>query len=252
MTPVEGSPTFLAIVAAVSVVAGATASIAGFGIGSLLTPLVALRLGGVGAVAVVAIPHAVATVLRAWRLRASIDRDLLLRFGIVSAAGGLAGALLFARLGGEALMRALGALLVLTSITVLGGWAERARIPPRLAWALGFLSGFFGGVVGNQGGLRAAALLGLGIGPAAFVATSTATGVIVDAARAPLYLWRAPDALVAAWPVVAVATAGVVAGTLAGERILLGLPPSTFRRIVAGLVGALGVWLLAGGAWATK
>ena len=240
MTP----PELLVAVAAVSVLAGAAAAVAGFGIGSLLAPLLALELGGVVAVAAVVVPHAAATALRAWRLRAATDWALLRRFGLLSAAGGLAGALLFARLGGATLLRVLGALLVLTAATVLSGWAERVRLRGAPVWALGALSGFFGGVAGNQGGLRAAALLGFGLSPAAFVATSTMTGLLVDAARAPLYLWRAGPAIAAAWPLVATATAGVVAGTLLGERLLLGLPPARFRRIVAALVGVLGAWLL--------
>ena len=242
----EASPLFLIAVAVVGIFAGATAAVSGFGIGSMLTPLFALRLGGVTAVAAVIVPHALATALRAWRLRRSIDWGVVRRFGLLSATGGLAGSLLFARLGGTTLLRVLGALLLLTALSVLTGWAERVRLRPAAAWPLGFLSGFFGGVAGNQGGLRAAALLGFGLAPATFVATSTATGLLVDAARAPLYLWRAGDAIAAAWIPVTIATAGVVIGTLLGERLLLGLPPAHFRRLVAALVGLLGVWLLAG------
>ena len=172
---------------------------------------------------------------------------MLRRFGLLSAAGGLAGALLFARLGGAALLRVLGALLVLTAASVLSGWMERIRLRGGIVWALGFLSGFFGGVAGNQGGLRAAALLGFPLAPAAFVATSTAVGLLVDAARLPVYLWRAGPAIAAAWLPVTLASLGVVAGTLLGERLLFGLSPARFRQLVAALVGLLGIWLLAGG-----
>jgi uncharacterized membrane protein YfcA len=140
----------------------------------------------------------------------------------------------------------LGALLVLTAATVLSGWTERVRLHGGIVWPLGFLSGFFGGVAGNQGGLRAAALLGFGLTPAAFVATSTAVGLLVDAARVPIYLQRAGPAIAAAWLSIVVASLGVVAGTLLGERLLLGLSPERFRRIVAALVGVLGIWLLVG------
>jgi uncharacterized membrane protein YfcA len=234
----------LLLIALVSVVAGATASVAGFGIGSLLTPLLATMVGARAAVALVSLPHAAATCLRAWRLRRDVDWPLFRRFGLASAVGGLAGALLFTRLGGAMLQRILGALLLLTAVSVLTGWAERVRLPASLSWLLGVLSGFFGGVVGNQGGLRAGALLGLGLGPAAFVATSTMTGVIVDVARTPFYVMGEGASLMASWPIIATATAGAIVGTLIGERVLLGLSPVTFRRIVGGLVGVLGVWLL--------
>ena len=233
-------------VAVVSVVAGVTASISGFGIGSLLTPLLAFSLGTPVAVAAVALPHAAATVLRAWRLRRAVDWDLFRRFGLWSAVGGLAGALVFARLGGEILTRVLGGLLVLTAVSVLTGWASRVTLPRWAAWLLGLLSGFFGGLVGNQGGLRAGALLGLGLAPATFVATSTMSGVIVDAVRTPLYVLRAGAAILDVWTLVAVATLGTVAGTLLGERALPGISPERFRTLVGALVGVLGVWLLVG------
>lgn len=235
---------FLFVVLLMSVVAGATASIAGFGIGSILTPLLALRLGTPTAVAAVAVPHAVATVFRAWRLRRAVDWPVFRRFGIWSAAGGLAGALLFSRLGSDALTRVLGALLVLTAISTLTGWATRVHVPRWAAWVLGILSGFFGGVVGNQGGLRAGALIGLGLTSAAFVATSTMTGVIVDVVRTPIYVVRQGSAVGQAWTLVATSTIGVLVGTLLGERALFGLSPERFRHLLATLIGALGSWLL--------
>ena len=81
----------------VAVLSGATATVAGFGIGSLRTPIVALRVGTPTAVAAVAFPHLGATALRWWRLRRQVNRDVLRRFGLVSAAGCVAGALLHCR-----------------------------------------------------------------------------------------------------------------------------------------------------------
>ena len=237
---------FLAAVALVAVLSGATAAVVGFGIGSLLTPLLAARVGTAAAVAAVALPHAAATALRCWRLRHAIDLETLRGFGARSAAGGLAGALLYARLGGRALTVALGLLLLLTAVAGLTGFTDRWRPRGAGAMALGLASGLFGGLAGNQGGLRAAALGSFGLAPAAFVATATATGLLVDAARTPVYLWRAGSTILALAVPILVATAGVLAGTLVGERVLLGMPRERFRRATSLAVGALGVWLLAG------
>ncbi|MEO8335203.1 MAG: hypothetical protein ABI664_09530 [bacterium] len=97
---------------------------------------------------------------------------------------------------------------------------------------------------GNQGGLRSAALLSWRLSPAAFVATATATGLLVDAARTPIYVWRTWDALLGLATPIAVACIGVLAGTIAGERLLLGLSHERFRRLVGWLIGVLGMWLL--------
>lgn len=237
------TPPFLAALFAVGVLAGAAASIAGFGIGSLLTPLIATRLGVPSAVAVVAIPHAIATVFRAWRLRSAIDWRVMRSFGVASGIGGVAGALLYTRFSSRALTLVLGLLLVATAVMTLADVARRWHPAGAASQALGVLSGLFGGVAGNQGGLRAAALLSFALTPAAFVATSTAVGVIVDAARLPIYLLRAGPGLLTLWEPIGVASVGVLVGTLAGEQVLLGLSPSTFKRVLATLIGALGVWL---------
>src|SRR3954470_19541812 len=92
---------FVVLVCAVA--AGVVASVSGFGIGSLLTPLLAVKGGTKPAVAAVSIPHLIGTGIRFWRLRASVDRAVLWRFGLMSAAGGLAGALVNAGAAGRAL-----------------------------------------------------------------------------------------------------------------------------------------------------
>ena len=231
-------------VAFVGTVAGAVASIAGFGVGSLLTPLLTTRFDARVAVALVAIPHAVATMLRLWRLRTDISRPVLRGFGATSALGGLVGAYVFTRAPGEVLARVLGLLLTVVGTAELLGVVQRIRL--RGVWALvaGGVSGVFGGMVGNQGGIRSAGLLGFELAPRAFVATAAAIALIVDAVRIPLYVWEAGDEMLAAAPVLVVATGGVVVGTFAGTHVLLQLAPRTFRRLIGAVLLILGVWLL--------
>ena len=237
---------FTGLAALISFVAGATASVVGFGIGSLLTPVVAARFGMDLAIAAVALPHLAGGLLRGWKLRRFVDSRILLRFGVLSAVGGLVGALVFARLAPAVLARTLGALLVLTATAGMTRWSERWRPRGALVWVLGALSGFFGGVVGNQGGLRAAALSAFDLEPTAFVATSTLIGVTIDLVRVPVYLYRAGHGLVGMWPLVAVTMVGVLVGTLVGERLLLGLSRDRFRIVVSVAVGLLGLWFLLG------
>ena len=228
----------------VAVFSGATASVVGFGIGSLLTPLLAVELGTSVAVAAVALPHALATAVRCWRLRRHIDRNVLIHFGLLSAAGALGGALVYTRLGPTALAGVLGGLLLLTAIAQLTGWNRRWEPRGPLVGVFGVLSGFFGGIAGNQGGLRAAALTAFHLSPTVFVATATAAGLLVDAARTPVYLWTAGPQLLDLWAPILIAAAGVLGGTIIGERILLGLPQKRFAQIVGGAIGVLGVWLI--------
>src|ERR1700737_2823307 len=114
---------FEAVALLVAAAAGGVASVAGFGIGSLLTPLLALRVDTKTAVAAVSIPHLVGTSIRFWFLRRQVDRAVLWRFGITSAAGGLTGALLHAWASSRALAMVFGGLLVFAGGSQISGYA---------------------------------------------------------------------------------------------------------------------------------
>jgi uncharacterized protein len=225
-----------------AIASGAIASVSGFGIGSLLTPLVALHAGTKTAVAAVSIPHLIGTAMRFWHLRRSVDRAVLWRFGLTSAAGGLAGALLNASAPSPALTTVLGVLLVVAGAAQLTG--QRWRFHGSVAWGAGAVSGLFGGLVGNQGGIRSAALLGFDLPKERFVATATAIALFVDAARMPVYIVVERTQVAAIWPLVALATAGVIGGTLAGERLLHRVPERRFKQIVGAIIMLLGVVIL--------
>jgi uncharacterized membrane protein YfcA len=77
----------LLILIPAAILAGGIAAISGFGIGSLLTPLLAIGFGTKTAVLLVSLPHATATTLRFWILRRAVDRRVLLTFGTASAVG---------------------------------------------------------------------------------------------------------------------------------------------------------------------
>jgi uncharacterized membrane protein YfcA len=238
---------FHILVGLVAALAGGIASIAGFGIGSLLTPLLATEYDMKAAVGAVSIPHVIATGLRFWRLRHDVDRKVWTGFGLMNAAGALVGALAHSRLQSPILGGVLGILLVFAGSVGVFGFADRIRFGRTASWIAGVLSGAFGGLVGNQGGIRSAAMLGLGIRGPAFVATATAIGLAVDAVRMRVYFVTASDQIFRAWPATVAAVIGVVAGTFAGEKVLRKTPEAFFRRIVSGVLLGIGLYLLATG-----
>lgn len=235
---------FSLLLVGVGLVAGAIASVSGFGIGSLLTPVLMVRVGTKLAVAAVSLPHMTATALRFWLLRQHVDRRLLLSFGLMSATGGLAGALLHAYADKPALTVVFGALLVFTGVMGLTGLSEKMRFRGWVGWLAGAISGFLGGLVGNQGGIRSAAMLGFDVPRHAFVATATAVGLIVDGARLPVYLATQGHEIASLWPLLLAATVGAIIGTLIGERLLRRIPEPIYRRLVAALVLVLGIFML--------
>ena len=237
---------FLVALFLVGVLSGATAAISGFGIGSLLTPLLASQVGTGMAVAAVAIPHAIATALRGWRLRKAIAWPVL-------------APLRRHQRGGKSRRRAAA------SPARRSGAHERAR---RAADPDGDRRTDWLGVTGHAVGTgRSASRTALWTLRRARRKPGRPAGRRLVRLQAPaghlrrhshrdrtpggrgagarLSLEFGPGAVLARHPDL-VATVGVVVGTMAGERVLLGLTPERFRLVVSALIGLLGLGLLTG------
>lgn len=212
----------------------------------MLTPVLATELDVRLAIAAVSLPHLAGTFVRFLLVRGHIDREVLLGFGAASAIGGLTGAALQAVVRSEVLAFVFAALLIFAGLGSLTGFAQRLRFSGRGAALVGgAASGLLGGLVGNQGGIRAAALLGFDVERQAFVATATAVALIVDGARIPVYLATQGAEIARLWPLIVLLAAGAVIGTLAGGWILRGMAETTFRRVVGVLLVVLGLYTLA-------
>jgi uncharacterized membrane protein YfcA len=177
-------------------------------------------------------------------MRKHVDRRVLLSFGLTSAAGGLAGALLNSFAASRILTVVFGCLLVFAGAMGGTGLSGKLRFEGKLAWIAGAASGFFGGLVGNQGGIRSAAMLGINVPRDAFVATATATGLLVDAARLPVYVAVEGHSLARFSPILVVTTVGVLIGTVVGGRVLRLIPERIFNRVVGLLILSLGLFTL--------
>ncbi len=235
---------FLFAVAVVGFFAGMTASVAGFGIGSFLTPLVSVQTGTKIAIALVSLPHFVGSFSRFLLLKSKVNRKILIRFGLLSAAGGLAGALVHLFFVSNTLQIIFYAMLILAGILGVLQVSERLRFGQKGAAVVGLASGFFGGLVGEQGGIRSVALLNFDVEKEAFVATATATALIVDAVRMPVYFLTQSSQVSQFLLILVLSSAAVIAGTFVGNVLLKRVPERSFKRIVSFLILILGIVLL--------
>lgn len=227
----------------VSALAAAVASLSGFGIGSILTPLLATQVDIKLAVAAISIPHVIATTLRFIMLREHLNKQVFIQFGTFSALGGLLGALLHANANNPILTYIFSGLLVYVGLGGLTGWSQKIQISKTWSSIAGVISGGLGGLVGNQGGIRSAALLSFDLPKSEFVATATAIGVVVDLARMPVYFITEGQNLLRIWPLITIAAAGCIFGTLIGKKLLSVFSEKVFRRIVSCSLVALGAYM---------
>lgn len=248
--------------------ASALTLFAGFGLGTLLLPVFALFFPAEVAVAATAVVHGLNSLFKAVLVGRHADRRIVLRFGLPAVAAAFAGATLLATLAGRPPIRlewpwgaeevppvqiGMGLLILLFAIVEL--LPERMialRLPARWLPFGGILSGFFGGLSGHQGALRAIFLRRAGLAPREFAGTQAILALLVDAARLIVYgaaAWgRHFGALAsegAALPVV-VGTLCAFAGAFAGTRLFPKVTIGALQTIVGVLLIVTGAGLATG------
>ena len=239
----------------------------GFGLGTVLMPAFALFFPLPTAIAATAVVHLANNLFKLWLVGRDADWGVVARFGVPAAAAAIAGAALLAQLGelpalatysvgGEVrevspVKAVIGALIVLFAALELSPGFAQLAFPPRLLPLGGVLSGFFGGLSGNQGALRSAFLIKAGLGKEAFVGTSAVCTVIVDMVRLVVYGlsfhaagWEALKTNLGV--LVAAATAAAFAGTYLAARLLKKVTLRFVQLAVAGAMVVIGAGLASG------
>ena len=131
------------------------------------------------------------------------------------------------------------------------GLESRIRFERKHLSVAGALSGFFGGLSGNQGALRSAFLIRAGLSKEAYVGTGAACTVLVDAVRLAVYGAAFHSG---GWAVVRGEDAGLVAaaalsaflGAWLGKRLLKKVTLRFVELAVAVLMVTIGGGLAAG------
>lgn len=257
---------YLVIAAAAFVVSGLTL-FSGFGLGTVLMPAFALYFPLPTAIAATAVVHLANNLFKLGLVGRHADRGVVLRFGLPAALAAILGAgtlVLFAgvpALGSyeflgrrhevTALDLAIGLLIVGFALVELSRVFDALTALPKHLVLGGLLSGFFGGLSGNQGAFRSAFLLKAGLDKRAFVATGVVSAVLVDLVRLAVYGVSHVAANFEALPgeaagMVAAATLAAFLGAFIGAWLLAKTTMRAVRVTVAVAMTAIGLGLAAG------
>ena len=134
--------------------------------------------------------------------------------------------------------------MVFSGITGLTAVTDKWKFQGSVAWIAGALSGVFGGLVGNQGGIRSAAMLGFELKQMEFVATATGIAFVVDLVRMPVYFLTQGRDILNIGPLIVIAAIGVMAGTFLGGIVLHKMPEAVFKKVVSGIILVIGIFVL--------
>jgi hypothetical protein len=209
----------------------------GFGLGTILTPVFMIFFPVDLAIALTGVVHFFNNVFKLFLVGRNANKEVLLRFGIPAVIAAFLGSLLLLNITDlqplfsyEAFGKTIevfpvkfiiSILLILFATMDLIPWFNKLEFGKDKLPIGGALSGFFGGLSGNQGAFRSAFLIKAGLSKEAFIGTAVVVSTFVDFTRLSVYATRFASAgLTDNLTLVASATLSAIAGAWLGNKLL--------------------------------
>jgi uncharacterized membrane protein YfcA len=251
------------VVCLAALLASALTLFSGFGLGTLLMPVIALFFSIELAIAMTAVVHLANNLFKVGLLGRKADVSILIRFGLPAVLAAFVGAWLLGWLGAlqpifeysafgrelqvSALKLVVGVLIIAFVLLELSPAFARLALPRQWLPAGGLLSGFFGGLSGHQGAFRSMFLIKSGLDKETFVATGVMLAVMVDVARMLVYgADMTSHASQIEWPLLTAASLSAFAGAWFGAKLLQKVTIRSVQLIVSVLLLVVGAGLVSG------
>lgn len=222
----------------------------GFGLGTILVPVFGIFFPIEIAIALTAIVHFLNNLFKLLLLGRKANKNVVLRFGIPAILAAFLGAYVLTLLTGmqplfqySIFNRTFVIMPVKLTIAVLLAAFALFDILPRLTRLHfdkkylpvgGLLSGFFGGLSGNQGALRTAFLIRVGLTKESFIATGVVIACLIDISRLTVYSKQIMSiGNQFNYLLIITATLSAFAGAYIGNKFLKKITITTVQFIVA-------------------
>lgn len=222
----------------------------GFGLGTILTPVFMMFFPVDVAIALTGVVHFFNNIFKIILVGRNADKGVLLRFGIPAVIAAILGAWILLNITDlrplfmyEAFGKhievypvkfIISILLIIFAAMDLVPYFGSLQFAKKHLPIGGALSGFFGGLSGNQGALRSAFLIKAGLSKEAFVATAVVVSTFVDFTRLSIYATRfTKSGLTDNLTLVICATLAGIAGAYLGNKLLKKVTLRSLQVIVA-------------------
>jgi len=175
----------------------------GFGLSTLLMPVIAIFFPVPIAIAITAFVHLMNNIFKLILLRKTIQWPVALKFGFPAVLAAIPGAWLLTYLSDlppvtsyyffhilaivEPIKIVVGVLLIIFATLEWRAIGQSAFFTAKWLPVGGLISGFFGGLSGQQGAFRTPFLLHSGLNKEQFIATNASIAVLVDGTRLLIY-----------------------------------------------------------------
>ncbi|GAB1473674.1 sulfite exporter TauE/SafE family protein [Bacteroidota bacterium] len=235
----------------------------GFGLGTILTPVFMIFFPVDLAIALTGIVHFFNNIFKLVLVGNKADKDTLIRFGIPAVIAAFLGAWLLLHIPDakplfsyEMFGRVfevfpvkfiISILLIIFAGMDLIPYFSKLQFGKNKLPIGGAMSGFFGGLSGNQGALRSAFLIKAGLSKEAFIGTAVVVSAFVDFTRLSVYATRfTKSGLTENLTLVIIATLSAIAGAYIGNKLLKKVTLHFMQILVAVMLIILSVALAAG------
>lgn len=222
----------------------------GFGLGTILVPVFTLFFPIDIAIILTAIVHFLNNIFKLVLLGKNADKKVVIKFGIPSIIASFIGAYLLTYVTTlEPILSytlyektfyivpvklTIAFLLFIFALFDIIPNLTKLEFDSKYLSLGGFLSGFFGGLSGNQGALRTAFLIRANLTKETFIATGIVIACLVDISRLTIYsqqIIRFNDQL--NYSLIILATGSAFVGAYFGNRLLKKVTIKTIQYIVA-------------------
>ncbi len=238
-----------AILALVAFITSALTFFSGFGLGTLLMPVMVFFFPIEIAIGTTAVVHLLNSLFKFFLMRKKTDWSVVFNFGFPAILAAYGGAMALLWLGTSSpfyswelngteyqigsLNLVIAGLMLFFSLFELIPGLSKISFSTKLMPFGGLLSGFFGGLSGHQGALRSAFLVRYGLDKDRFIATSVVIAAMVDVTRILVYSSRY-SVEINAYLLTAIAAA--FAGAFLGSRLLKKITLTPIRILIAVLL----------------
>lgn len=235
----------------------------GFGLGTILTPVFMAFFPVELAIALTGVVHFFNNLFKIILVGKNADVKVLIRFGITAVVFAFIGAwILFLIPDSTPLFRyelfdrqwevypvkfVISIILIFFAVLDLIPRFQKMQFGKEKLPLGGALSGFFGGLSGNQGALRSAFLIKAGLSKEAFIGTAVVVSTFVDFTRLGVYASKfSSSGLTDNISLVAAATIAAISGAYIGNKLLKKVTLRFLQTTVAIMLIALSLALGAG------
>lgn len=235
----------------------------GFGLGTILTPVMMIFFPVDIAIAFTGIVHFSNNIFKLLIVGQKANKKVLIRFGIPAIFAAFFGSYILINMDTNYIMYSytlmgelqsisyvkflISIILIVFALIDLIPFFKKLKFGEKSLPLGGFLSGFFGGLSGNQGALRSSFLIKLNLEKQTFIATTVVISFFVDLTRLGVYSTNLFKINLEEHLVLGICSvSSAILGAFVGNKLLKKVTLNSIRVLVATLILFLATGLLLG------